>query len=184
LAQTPLVKGVWFVTTKRYVLETYDEGMLAAIARAVPEENRGALLDPLPSAWYHEDVFQQALRAVMEVVAHHDPAVFGDFIEACTVLGVNMFFRVMLRITSPAFLMRNMPTMFRQYRRNDWHCEAQADERHAVLTWRGCPYLADRTYRYFLVAVLLKCTELCSGQRPKVDILAHGPDSVTTRVLF
>jgi hypothetical protein len=180
----PVVKGVWFVTARRHILQDHGETKLGAVARAMREDCRAALLEPLASSWYPEDIFQDALRAVMVELAHHDTLAFSNFIEACTVLGVNTFFRVLLRITSPAFLMRKMPALSRQYRRNDWECEVDADDRRAVLRWTRVPYLADRTYRLYMVAMLVKCTEMCTGRRPRCDVVAHGPDHATVQVVY
>ena len=119
MAEPPLVKGVWFVTARRHLLEEHGATKLAEVARSMADAHRTALLEPMASTWYPEDAFQDALHAVMQEVAHHDLLAFSNFIEACTVLGVNTFFRVLLRITSPAFLMRQMPALGRQYRKND-----------------------------------------------------------------
>jgi len=184
MGDAPLVKGVWFVTARRHILEEHGATKLSDVASAMEEANRPALLEPMASTWYSETVFQDALRAVMQELAHHDVLAFSNFIEACTVLGVNTFFRVLLRITSPAFLMRQMPALGRQYRKNDWECEVEADDRKAVLRWRGCPYLADRNYRLYVVAMLVKCSELCTARRPHCDVLAHGRDSMTVQVVY
>jgi hypothetical protein len=179
-----LVKGVWFVTARRHLLEVHGDKALQAVAAAMKPDQGRVLLEPLPSQWYSEDVFQDALRAVMEVLARHDANLFSQFIEACTVLGVNTFFRVLLRITSPAFLMRKMPGLSRQYRRNDWVCEVEADDRRAMLWWRNVPYLADRNYRLYLVAMMAKCSELCTGKRPALTITGHGDDWVKLQVVY
>lgn len=178
----PEVKGVWFVTARRLVLRDHGEAMLRSIAGAMPDPQ--VLLEPLASAWYHEDHFRDAMRAHMTVLAHHDTEVFVRFIEECTVLGVNTFFRILLRITSPAFLMRKMPSLSRQYRRNDWVCTVEADDRQAVVTWTGVPYLSDRIYRLYMVAMTVKCCELCTGHRPHCEVLTHGADHATMRVIY
>jgi hypothetical protein len=182
MAREPEVKGVWFVTARRLVLRDFGEATLQAIAREMPQPE--VLLEPLPSSWYHEDHFRDALRAHMQVLALHDTAIFLQFIEACTVLGVNTFFRILLRVTSPAFLMRKMPSLSRQYRRNDWTCTVEADDRQALVRWTDVPYLSDRNYRLYMIAMTVKCCELCTGRRPRCEILAHGPDHATMQVTY
>jgi hypothetical protein len=184
MAEPALVKGVWFVTARRHLLELEGDTAVQAVARAMKPDNAPVLLEPLPSEWYAEDIFQDALGAVMEVHAHHDPDVFIRFIEACTVLGVTTFFRVILRITSPAYLMRKMPALSRQYRRNDWVCEVEADDERAVLSWRNAPYLGDRNYRLYTAAMMAKCSELCTGKRPTVTVAGHGPDWMKLQVVY
>lgn len=184
MAEGPLVKGVWFVTARRHLIEAYGASTLHAVARAMKEEHRPVLLEPMASEWYPEDVFQDAIDAVMFQVAQKDSRVFSEFMEGATVLGVNTFFRILLRVTSPAFLMRQMPTLSRQYRRNDWECAVDAQDHAATLEWRGCPYLADRTYRLFMVAVIVKSTELCTKRRPTVEVVGHGRDWIKLKVLY
>lgn len=184
MAESALVKGVWFVTARRHLLDVHGDPALGAVTRAMKPDHAKVLLEPLASQWYSEDVFQDAMRAVMEVHAHQDPHVFSEFIEACTVLGVNTFFRVLLRITSPAFLMRKMPGLSRQYRRNDWVCEVEADDHRALIFWRNVPYLSDRNYRLYCVAMLAKCSELCTGKRPKITLDGHGGDWLKLQVVY
>jgi hypothetical protein len=176
------VKGVWFVTARRHVLETLGASALHAIARGMKEENRRVLLEPLASEWYPEEVLQDALSAVHREHAKLDARVFGQFIEDCTVLGVNSFFQVLLRISSPSYLLRQMPVISQQYRRNDWVCEVKADEARATLTWSRCPYVADRVYRLYSVAMVSKCVELCTRKKPAIEVTGHGPDWMTMRV--
>ncbi len=184
MAAGALVKGVWFVTARRHLLETHGASKLHAVARAMKPDHGAILLEPLASEWYSEDVFYDAMQAVHHVHAQLDTRVFCEFIEACTVLGVNSFFRVLLRITSPAYLLRQMPAMSLVYRRNDWICEVDAGDERATLTWRGCPYLVHRVYRLYCGAMIVKCVELCSGKRPAVEVAAHGPDWMTVRVQY
>jgi hypothetical protein len=178
------VKGVWFVTAGRHVRETLGASALHAIAHDMKEENRNVLLEPLASVWYPEEVLQDSLQAVHRVHAKLDGRVFSEFIEACTVLGVHSFFRVLLRMSSPAYLLRQMPAISLQYRRNDWVCEVDASDERATLTWRRCPYLADRVYRLYVAAMMGKCVELCTTRRPTVEVEGHWADWMTLRVEY
>ncbi len=184
MAGQALVKGVWFVTARRHLVEAHGASALHAVARAMKLDHGPMLLEGLASEWYPEDAFQDALAAVMLQVARQDTKVFCEFIEECTVLGVNMFFRVLLRATSTAFLIRKMPVLSRQYRRNDWQCLAEADDHRATLEWKGCPYLGDRNYRLYLVAMLVKCAELCSNRRPAAEVAGHGDDWIKLQIAY
>jgi len=184
MTRAPEVKGVWFVTARRYILQRYGEAKLHAVSRAAADGNESAILEPLASAWYHEDVFQDMMRAVMSEICANDPHTFAQFLEECTVLGVNTFFRILLRITSVSFLMRKMPGLSKQYRRNDSICTVEADDRRALLKWERFPYFDDRNYRIFLISQLVKTAELCTGARPKGEVLEHGPDTLTAQVTY
>jgi hypothetical protein len=179
IAQTPLVKGVWFVTARRYILEQHGEAELHAVAACMHQDHRAILLEPMASTWYHEDALSDAFHGVMREIARDDPREFARFIEDCTVLGVNAFFRILLRMTSAAFLLRKMPVLTRQYRRNDWTTEVHADDHHASIRYGNCPYLDDSLYRLYAQALLVKVCELGSGKRPRCEITSHSPTSAT-----
>jgi hypothetical protein len=181
---TPEVKGVWFVTARRHILESFGDGKLVEFVAALPIDLRPVMTEPMASAWYHEDVFQQVLATTMKVVCDDDPKRFCAFIEACTVLGVHAFFRVLLRIPSTAFLMRKMPVLSRQYRRNDSDCTVEADHTEATLRYTNMPYFADPNYRLYAVSMLIKTAELCSRTRPRAEILDHTNTSLTVRVRY
>lgn len=179
-----VVKGAFFVTAHRHLVENHGASALHAIARAMQKDNRHALLEPLPSHWYAEDVFLDAMKAVNVVHAQLDARVFCQFIEQCTVLGVHSFFRVLLRVTSPAYMLRQMPVMMRQFRRNDWTCEVDADDQRALITYGNCPYLTHRLYRIYGMAMVSQCVELCSSTKPAVELEEHGPDWMRIRVQY
>ena len=180
----PLVKGVWFVTARRYILEHRGEADLHAVAGRMREEHRSTFLEPLASAWYHEDAFDDAVHAVMRVIADDDPAAFLQLMEDCTVLGIHTFFRILLRATSLPFLLRKMPILSRQYRRNDWTCDVQADDRHATIRFGRCPYLASPVYGLYVQAMLTKVCELGSGRRPECAIVESTPTSLACELRY
>jgi hypothetical protein len=178
------VKGVWFVTARRQITEAHGEAVLARVIEALDEPDREIMRVPLASAWYPEDVFQRVMRACMNEVARGDAKAFCAFIEACTLLGVNTFFRVLLRIPSPAFLMRKMPVLSKQYRRNDSLCTVESDARQATLVWTNFPYFEDLNYRLCTLAMLTKTAELCARKRPRGEIVAWGSDSLTVSIQY
>jgi hypothetical protein len=180
----PLVKGVWFVTARRYILEHRGETDLHAVAERMREEHRSTFLEPLASAWYHEDAFDDAVHAVMRALAHDDPVVFLRLMEDCTVLGIHTFFRILLRVTSLPFLLRKMPVLSRQYRRNDWTCDVEADDRHATIRFGRCPYLASPVYGLYVQAMLTKVCELGSGRRPECAVARSTPTSIVCELRY
>ena len=184
MSQAPEVKGVWFVTARRHILQQHGEDTLHAVAQTLSAAHRPMLLEPLASAWYAEEVFQEMMKAVMYALADGDEARFSRFIEECTELGVNTFFRILLRITSIGFLMRKMPALSKQYRRNDSICTVEEDAAGATLRWKAFPFLFDRNYRLFTVGTLVKTGELCTGVRPTGEVLEHGRDTMTVRITY
>src|SRR5579859_5010427 len=55
------VKGIWFATARRYMLEARGRDALAAVIEDIPPEHRRALAAPLPSQWYPEETLQESL---------------------------------------------------------------------------------------------------------------------------
>lgn len=180
----PLVKGVWFVTARRYIVEEDGEAALAAVAAHMPEDERRVLTEALASEWFPEPVLQRALEAVQQELTGHDDVRYLAFIEGCTELGVNTFFRVLLRIASPAFLMRQMPAAWATHRRNGGTVDVDADDKGARLHYAGFPFWADRNYRVSTEGVLRKVTELCTGVSPRVREVAYGSDWFDVEVAY
>jgi hypothetical protein len=176
--QVDLVKGVWFVTCRRYILERYGDVELHAMAARMRQENRAAIIEGLASTWYPEEAFGDALNAFMVEIAKGDPRAFSDAMEDCTVLGINTFFRILLRATSIPFVLRKIPVLSLQYRRNDWKCEVVADAHQATVHWTNCPYLADPNYRLFCAAMLRKTCEISSGKRPECSIASFTSSTI------
>jgi hypothetical protein len=179
-----LVKGVWFVTARRYIVEEEGEAALAAVAAHMPEAERRVFGDALPSEWFPESVLQRAMEAVQRGLTGHDDARFLAFIEGSTELGVNTFFRVLLKIASPSFLMRQMPAAWGTHRRDGGTVDVDADDKGARLHYAGFPFWSDRNYRLSTQGVLRKVTELCTGVSPRVTEVAHGDDWFDVEVAY
>jgi hypothetical protein len=180
----PQVKGVWFVTARRHLLEHHGEAALAAVVAAMPEPERSALASPLPSRWFPEPVFKHAIAAVQSAVTANDDVRFLSFMEACAHIGVNHFLSIVLRITSPEFLLRKMPALWGLHRRHHGTLVVDAGPERARLTYAGFPYFDDRNYRLVVIGVLTKVLELCTGTRPRVAVAAHSQDTLEVEVTY
>jgi hypothetical protein len=77
---------------------------------------------------------------------------------------------------------RHEPEVFSQF--IEACTEVDADDERAALVWRDVPYLADRNYRLYLVAMMAKCCELCTSKRPTLTIAGHGDDWIDLRVVY
>ena len=66
------VKGAWFMTARRYILEDFGEEIFARYIEATPEASRDALADPVVSRWYPETVMRDALESFYREVSHRD----------------------------------------------------------------------------------------------------------------
>ena len=182
--EVPQAKGVWFATAHRQVLADYGDDGLAAVARHMGDELAPAIVDPIVSAWYPETTFQRAMTAVGETVCGNDPERFVDFIEACTASGINRFLRIILALTSPAYLLGKMPVFWARHRLHNGKLEVDVSERAARLHYSEFPFFDDRHYRLFVRGVLRKTVEVASGKRPDVTVRDYGKDRLVVDVFY
>lgn len=180
----PQAKGVWFLTARRHLVDVHGETMVARVACRMGDEHAHALLEPIASSWYPEETFQRALAAVNEETCGGDPERFVELIEACTVLGVNRFLRIILGLTSPAYLLSKMPIFWARHRLDNGKLEVELGERSARLHYSEFPFFDDRHYRLFVRGVLRKTVELASGVRPDVTVRDYGRDRLVVEVYF
>jgi hypothetical protein len=180
----PQAKGIWFVTARRQLLDTHGEEALRRVADRMGEAHAHALTDPLASAWYPEASFQRAMAAVAEEICGSDPDRFIDFIEACTVQGINRFLRIILSMTSPAYVLAKMPVLWARHRQYGGRLHVEIGDQHARLDYTEFPFFDDRNYRLFARGVLRKTLEVSSGVRPDVIVRDYATDRLLLDVYF
>jgi len=138
------VKGPWFVAMRAWLDANASGEVSARVLERMPAEHRGALREPLPSEWYPEEALASALAAVDAEIARGDREAFLALMEACTEIGLSRFFRVLLRISTPGFVLRQVPTMWRQIRRGAGEVEVVEQDGIAELRYRAFPWFEDR----------------------------------------
>ncbi len=179
-----LAKGVWFVTARRVLVDEHGEDALARIVHRLGVDDSRPLLEPFASAWYPETTLQRTMDAVSVEVCERDPERFCAFIEACTVVGINRFLRVVLSLTSPAYLLSKMPVFWARHRRNQSRLEVELGARSARLRYAGFPFFGDPNYRILVRGILRKTLEISSGERPEVTIRDYAHDRLAVDVFF
>ncbi len=178
------VKGVWFATAKRYVADRHGPDVLEMIAAGMGEQHREAILDPLASEWYPEETLQQGMASMSRVLAQGDPERFSEVLATCTDLGINHFFRALIRIGSPAIVLRKVPTMWNLIRRGAAVVTAEASEERATVRYERFPYFQDSNYRILTVASLRTLVRICAGHEPRVDITAYERDALSVAITW
>ncbi len=161
------VKGAWFVSAHAFLAA--EPGALERVLAEVPESHRNALADPSAGRWYPEVTLQETLGAFRRVHAR----TANDFvaaIDACTVIGTSRFFRALLSLTTPGFVLRRVPTMWRQVRRGPGGVTVMTDAAEALLTYENFPYFDDENYRLLTVGSLRALVRICTGAAPTVTI--------------
>jgi hypothetical protein len=183
-AREPQAKGVWFATARRQLEEDNGLDFVRRVAQRMGEEHAHALLEPVTSGWYPEVTFQRAMAAVAEELCDGDPDRFVHFIEACTVQGINRFLRVILSLTSPAYVLAKMPVFWARHRQHNGQLDVEIGERRALLHYTAFPFFEDRNYRLFVRGVLRKTLQVSSGVRPEVTVRDYASDRLLIDVYF
>jgi hypothetical protein len=183
-AREPQAKGVWFVTARRQLAETQGEELVQRVAAHMGDEHAYAIIEPLAGTWYPETAFQRAMAAVADELCEGDPERFVDFIEACTVQGINRFLRIILSMTSPAYVLAKMPVFWARHRQHNGRLHVEIGEQRARLDYTGFPFFDDRNYRLFVRGVLRKTLEVSSGVRPEVTVRDYAADRLLVDVYF
>jgi hypothetical protein len=98
------VKGAWFVTARRYVIQDHGDEVFARYWQAAPEASRDALREPVVSRWYPETVMRDALESFYREVSNRDAEKFSAAMERCAVLGVHWFVQVLVSVSTPRFI--------------------------------------------------------------------------------
>lgn len=178
------VRGLWFTTARRYVLELGGDDLLDAMTVRIDRAYRHVWLEPESSDWYPERALQQSLVAMHAVIAGGRDDVFVDTIESCTVLGINLFFRILMRLGSPVFVLRKAPAMWNHIRRGAGTVTVDVDETGGALHFASFPYFRDPNYRLLTAGVARALVTVCGRPRPEVDVSDFDYDRLTVRVRF
>jgi hypothetical protein len=178
------VKGMWFSTARRYIVERAGEEALLVMSYRVDRAYRDIIMEPLASEWYPERALQQAMIAMHAVVCGGKDALFIDAMEDCTRLGINHFFRALMRLGSPAYILRKTPAMWNHIRRGAGQVKVEADDEEAIVTYSDFPYFRDPNYRLLTIGAVRALVRLCGREHPAIDIVHYDWDAMTVRVTY
>ena len=170
------VKGVWFLTAKRYLLEDHGPELFDRYVANVPEVHREWVRDPLASRWYPEDMMRDAMASFYVEVGQGSNAAFTAARERCALLGIHWFLQLLLSVTTPRYLLRLVPTALSQIRRGPVKVHIEARENGATLRFTGQPYAADLRYRLATPAIVRSLMSVCVGQSARAT-LTHFDES-------
>lgn len=165
------VKGAWFVTARRYVIQDHGEEVFARYWQAAPEGSRDALREPVVSRWYPETVMRDALEAFYREVSNRDADKFTSAMERCAVLGVHWFVQVLVSVSTPRYLLRLLPAALRQLRRGQVRMTVDVREHDATLRFINHPFSDHPCYRLATPAILRAILGLCVGQSARAALV-------------
>ncbi|MGZ5971248.1 MAG: hypothetical protein ACXWP4_26435, partial [Polyangiales bacterium] len=146
-AETSEVKGLWFVTARRFTVQQFGDVGLRAVLAELPPEVRPSLGEPLPSHWYPESHLQTCLDVTRRMLAGDDPDRMQKLLEGCTKVGINAFWRVALQVTAPQFALRALPVSWRHMRRGPGYMRVEIEGSIGRVHYGDFPYFDDSNYR-------------------------------------
>lgn len=150
----------------------------------MPADHRTLVADPLASVWHPEEVHRSMLHGLFSAVCDGDTSRFHDAIVGATELGIHKFARLILQMSSTAFVLRRVPTLWHIIRRGP--ASTKVEQGHGItrLTYSGFPYFDDVLYRHYIVGVLTGIAHVSGGVVPDVSVLEHSADGMIVEVRF
>ena len=176
------VKGIWFDTARGWLRREVGEEKLARIDARVSPAHRGVLLEPVVAEWYPEEALAELLAAMRAELTDGSRREFMRLIEEITLEGVGRFFRLVLSLASPRFVLRKVPVLWNRLRRGDGRVDVEITTDRIKLHYRDFPYFDAENYRLMTVATLAGVCKAAGSQTPRVEIVGWTHDSLDVDV--
>lgn len=178
------VKGLWFVSARRYALEHHGEESLAQVIAHMKPRWRPALESPMASAWYAEEAMKDAFAGASDVLAGGDEERIVAMFEGCALYGITHFWRIALRVASVEFALRMLPSTWRHMRRGPGKMAVEIDGPRAKVLYTSFPYFDDKNYRLLVLGTLRPLLRISTGAEPRITIAGHGTSWLTAEIEF
>lgn len=176
------VKGVWFVAARDYAKDLHGPDVVDRLVAGSPAPYRDIYAAPISSAWYPEAAFEQGLIVIYDVVAEGNDAMFERIMEGCTEQGINRLFRMLLRASSPGFVLRRVPVMWRQIRRGAGQVDVQQIGGETHIRYSEFPWFHNPLYRMLTAGSLRALVRVCTGETPRIEVTEHSRNSMALSI--
>ena len=143
---------------------------------------RGILRNALTSDWYPEEALAELLTALRAELTDGTPESFVDIIEKITLEGVGRFFRLVLALASPTFVLRKVPILWARMRRGAGCVEVDAQRDRVLLRYREFPWFDRETYRLMTVGTLVGICKAAGSKSPRVTVIDWGRNHLDVEV--
>ncbi len=170
------VKGSAFVTVARWLQRNGDRADLTRYLAALGDGSRERVRDATAMQWFPEPLHAEVLHAVFDVIAGGELPRFEQIVAECTSLGIQSFAKLVLSMSSPAFVLRRCPTLWSVLRRGPSNVVVDQHGPRSVVHYRDFPYFDDPLYRHYIRALLGSLVRPSLGHEPTVELVAHGTD--------
>jgi len=176
------VKGVWFVAARDYARDLHGPDVVDRLVAGSPEAFRDIYASPISSGWYPEAAFEQGLIVIYDVIAEGNDAMFERIMEGCTEQGIHRIFRMLLRASSPGFVLRRVPVMWRQIRRGAGHVDVEQIGGETHIRYSDFPWFRNPLYRMLTSGSLRALVRCCTGETPRISITDHTRSSMSLTI--
>ena len=105
-------------------------------------------------------------------------------IEDCTEHGISRFFKVLLRLTTPQFVLKQVPTLWRQMRRGCGAVDVVVEENVVTVRYSDFPYFGDRRYRLLTEGTLRGLIRVATKRKAVLRISDFGADWLDVRIIM
>lgn len=176
------VKGIWFDSARGWLDRHHGRARLERIDARVAPQYRGILRDALTSGWYPEEALAEMLFAMRAELTDGSREAFIGIIESITLEGVGRFFRLVLSLASPTFVLRKVPVLWDRMRRGAGRVEVEVLPDRVRLHYREFPWFGDENYRLMTVGTLTGICKAAGARAPQVEIVDWGRDRLDVDV--
>jgi hypothetical protein len=177
-----LLKGTWFITSRRYLEERLGDDVLNQVVDRMAPEHRPALADPLVSEWYPEDASLDMLNVFLGHLCQHDGRRYAELIEDSTTFGIGRFFRVLMKLGTAGFILKQAPTFWRQLRRGPGQMTVEPRGDVHLVRYLRFPFLRHDAYRLCFPAQLRALGSVSAGGKADVKVVDADDTSIAIEV--
>lgn len=176
------VKGIWFESARGWLLRTHGPEALVRVEQRLDPELRGLLREPMASQWYPESSLAALLVATRDELTDGSARGFIAMVEDITLDGVGRFFRLVLSLASPGFVLRKVPVLWNRMRRGAGRVEVETRPDRVRLRYREFPWFDDENYRLMTVATIQGICRAAGSRAPVAEVVQWSPDTLDVDV--
>lgn len=148
----------------------------------MPVSVRSALAEPVAAQWYPEICLAHTLAALRRQLTDGSAFEFMRLVEDITIDGVGRFFRLVLALASPAFVLRKVPVLWGRMRRGQGRVEVELLGDRVQLRYAEFPWFDDENYRLMTMATLRGVTRAAGASTPLVEPVRWTHDAFVVDV--
>jgi hypothetical protein len=178
------VKGVWFIVGRRFLAANFDRETQQEFMARMGEEHGRVFAEALSSEWYPEAVLTHTVHVLHEVLARGDEARFVRIVEESSLVGINTFFRALLRLVPAPAMLRKVPTLWTLIRRGQGRVTVDVTATGGTVRYNDFPYFDDVLYRLLALGSIRGLMLLCGSTTVRVEMGAHTRDTLILHVFF